>query len=173
MEKEIWKEINGYKGIYQISNFGRIKSVARINSRGFKVKEKIRKTSVTRDYMVVSLYKEKKQITKTVHKLVAIAFLNHIPCGYKLVVNHKDLNKLNNYADNLEIITQRENSNKKHIKSSSKYTGVAWDKKASKWRAYISINKERKYLGLFLSEIEAHNAYQEVLNNYLKTIQNE
>lgn len=79
-------------------------------------------------YLGVSLSRDGKAKTITVHKLVAYAFLNHKSCGYKLVVNHIDTNPKNNNVTNLEIVTTRENSNQKHIKSSSKYVGVSWQK---------------------------------------------
>jgi hypothetical protein len=92
-----------------------------------------------------------------------MSFLGHKPCGYKLVVNHIDFNKLNNNLVNLEIITNRENCNKKHLKSSSKYVGVAWCKASKKWRAMIDINNKSNYLGLYNTELEASNAYQNKL----------
>jgi hypothetical protein len=84
-----------------------------------------------------------------------------------LVVNHKDFNKLNNNLDNLEIITQRQNTNKKHLKSSSQYIGVFWNKQNKKWKSQIRINKKIKYLGYFVNEIDAHNAYQNALTTLL------
>jgi len=123
----------------------------------------------TTGYYIVGLHCNKKQKTLKIHKLVAIAFLNHTPCGYKYVINHKDLNKLNNHVDNLEIVTQRENANHKHLNSSSKYTGVSWRKDKNKWCAYIWINKKLNHLGFFINEIEANQAYQNKLkeiNNY-------
>jgi len=154
---EVFKDVKGYKGSYQVSNLGRVKS---LNYRKTN-KEKILKMSVAASgYHQLGLFKDGKRKTKTVHQLVAEAFLNHTPCGYKLVVNHIDLDKLNNKVSNLEIVTARENSNHKHLKSSSKYTGVAWHKRNKKWAAYIAINGKQKYLGYFTDEIEASNAYQ-------------
>ena len=155
--EEIWKDIIGYEGLYQISNYGRVKSFK-------KSKEKILKNNVSKNgYYKVTLIKNKEATTKKNHQLVAIHFLNHKPCGMKLVVNHKDFNKLNNHVDNLEIVTARENTNLKHIKSSSKYVGVSWHKPLHKWRAQIEINKVKKHLGYFTNELDAHNAYQNKL----------
>lgn len=151
---EIWKEIKGYPD-YQVSSFGRIKSLK------FR-KERILKQWIDdKSYCRVDLIKNEK-----VHQLVAIAFLNHTPCKYKLVVNHIDLNRQNNCVDNLEIVTARENCNKKHIKSKSQYVGVTWFNLGKKnWRAKIVINKKSVTLGYFKTEIEAHNAYQNALKN--------
>lgn len=74
-------------------------------------------------YLLVGLYKNKKQKRCFIHNLVAITFLGFIPHHNKIVTNHKDFDKTNNKSTNLELITQRENTNKKHITHSSKYTG--------------------------------------------------
>lgn len=149
---EIWKNIEGFEG-YQISNLGRVKSFKR-------TKERILKGSITGGYIQVEIDKK----LKSIHQLVAIAFLNHKPCGHKLVVNHIDHNKLNNKVENLEIVNQRENANRKHLKSTSKYTGVYWNKRAKKWHSQIIINKKVVYLGLFESEKEAAEVYRNKLS---------
>lgn len=162
---EVWKDIPQYEGLYQVSNLGNVRSLDRVCRRGRKLKGKVLKDALCgRGYFVVELNKNGKAKTITVHKLVAYSFLNHKPCGHKLVVNHIDINRENNNLYNLEIITQRENTNKKHIKSSSKYTGVYWNKKAKKWRSNILINGRRKHLGYFTDEKEAAQAYQNELN---------
>lgn len=103
-----------------------------------------------------------------IHKLVAMAFLNHTPDGTQIfVINHKNFDKMDNRVENLEIVTSRENSNKKHLSSTSKYTGVSWNKNTNKWRADIYINSKLNYLGLFTNEIEASNAYQNALKQIL------
>lgn len=166
MIEEIWKSIKGYEDRYQISSFGNVKSL----NYGRSKKEKILKPTVDGSkYFMVTLFNESGKKTSKIHKLVAIHFLNHIPCGHKLVVNHKDFNRLNNHIDNLELITQRENSNQKHLKSSSKYTGVCLIKKKNKWRSSIKINGRLKCLGVYEKEIDAHYAYE----NKLKEIINE
>ena len=102
---------------------------------------------------------------KKVHQLVAESFLNHKRCGMKLVVNHIDFDKTNNKLDNLEIVTTRENTNQKHLKSYSNFTGVSWNKRANKWIASIKINNKNKYLGYYSNELEASKAYQKELLN--------
>ena len=157
---EVWKTIEGYEGIYEVSNLGRVKSF--IKYKG--TKERILNQNIgTTGYYYVGLFCNKIRKIKKVHQLVAIAFLNHKPCGFKLVVNHKDFNKLNNRVDNLEITTQRENTNQKHLNSTSNFVGVSWDKTRNKWRASIRINNKKKYIGRFKTEIEASNAYQKAL----------
>lgn len=100
--EEIWKDIKGYEGLYQVSNLGRVKSLG-------NGKEKIRKTNISSNgYLSLILVKNKKGKNFSVHRLVAEAFIDNpdnLPC-----VNHKDENKLNNCVDNLEWCTKQYNS---------------------------------------------------------------
>jgi hypothetical protein len=158
MEKEEWRPIPNFEGVYEVSSYGKVKSL-RFN------KELILKQRIgTRGYFIVGLY-DNKTITRDIHQLVAESFLNHKPCGLKLVVDHINNNRLDNRVENLRIVTQRENANKKHIKSTSKYTGVHWQEDNKKWRASIIINGKKYYLGLFTNEYDAHLAYQNKLNS--------
>tara|TARA_R110002124_G_scaffold3824_1_gene24275 strand:- start:95 stop:577 length:483 start_codon:yes stop_codon:yes gene_type:complete len=159
--KEVFVDVKGYED-YQVSNLGNIKSLK-------SKKEKVLKPGVSSSrYLTVALSKEKTPKTFQVHQLVAMAFLNHIPCGMKFVVNHIDFNPLNNNVNNLEVITQRENTNKKHIKGSSRYIGVSWCKRDKKWRSDIWINGKLKYLGLFNGELDASEAYKVALKEIIK-----
>ena len=151
-------DIQGFEGLYQVSNLGRVKSFKRN-------KEKIKTLCVgTTGYYHTGLIKEGKQYTKKVHQLVSIAFLNHKPCGHKIVVDHIDGNPLNNRLDNLQLISSRENSSKDKKGGSSEYTGVCWDRSRGKWISSIIINGKRKTLGRFTEELEASKAYQNALN---------
>lgn len=102
--EEIWKDVKGYEGIYQVSNLGRIKSLSRNTKNQYAYKEKIiKQIKDKRGYLIVNI---KKRATK-VHRIVAEAFIpnpNNLP-----QVNHIDGNKLNNNVDNLEWCTQKEN----------------------------------------------------------------
>ena len=160
---EEFRDIPGYECIYQVSNLGRVKSLK-------CGKEKLLKNTINSNgYYRVGLFKDRKLITKKIHQLVAIAFLNHIPCKYKIIVDHINNNPLDNRVENLQLITVRENSSKDRRNGTSKYTGVSWYNQSNKWIASIEINGKGKHLGLFNTELEAHNAYQ----NKLKQIQNE
>ncbi len=167
--EEIWKDIPNYEGYYQASNLGRIKSLSRIVLRKgkypFMSKEKVLKPAlIPLGYCQIVLHKNGIKKGKSIHSLVAESFLNHKPNGHKLVVNHKNFNREDNRVENLEIITNRENTNKKHIKSSSKYVGVYFYKRVSKWVAQIWVNGKKKILGYFENEYDAHLAYQKALN---------
>ena len=159
MENEIWKQYPSNPD-YSVSNLGRVKVKDRINERGHEIKGIVLKQHVnSHGYYSVKIVKSKRQV----HQLVAETFLEHKPCGMKLVVNHIDFNKLNNRADNLEVVSNRQNTNKKHIKSSSKYVGVSWYKANSCWRSRILIDNKSKHLGYFKCELAAANAYQKAL----------
>ena len=152
--KEIWKDIPNYEGYYQVSNLGNVKSI-RFN------REKLLKKCINScGYYLVVLYSNKKRKIFYVHQLVAIAFLNHNPNRFEKVVNHKNFDKLDNRVENLEIVSNRENTSKKHIKSSSIYTGVAWEKNINKWKSKINIKTHHIHLGYYEDEKQASEMYE-------------
>lgn len=111
---EIWAEIKGYEGRYAVSNKGRVKSLPfeqrYLLRNGVTAWRKTRTKLIAlhpnnRGYLLVHLYKDGRRQAVTVHKLVADAFL---PAG-KGEINHKDGDKTNNHADNLEYTTSSEN----------------------------------------------------------------
>lgn len=99
--EEIWKDIEGYEGLYQVSNLGKVVSLR------FNPPKEIYQTLTNCGYKQVQLYNNGKKKQIGVHVLVAKAFVD----GYKdgLEVNHKDLNKINNTYFNLEWVTRSEN----------------------------------------------------------------
>jgi len=111
--KEIWKDIKGYESLYQVSNLGRVKSLARkvikINCVSFK-KERILKQQTDRyGYKKVILQRNYQIKTFSIHRLVAEAFLEN---PYNLPqINHKDENKENNCVLNLEYCDSKYNNN--------------------------------------------------------------
>ena len=103
---EIWKDIQGYEGLYQVSNYGNVKS---LNYR-MTGKERILKSGKTvNGYLAVDLCKNGKRKHSLIHRLVAQAFLEN-PNNYPQV-NHKDENKQNNHVSNLEFCTSFYNMN--------------------------------------------------------------
>lgn len=113
--KEIWKDIDGFEGRYQVSNFGNIKSVDKyiITRKAYNQRRNgiLRKLQVSKNnYIFISLKKEGKQYNKYIHRLVAQAFI-HNPEN-KCEINHIDCDKSNNHVSNLEWVTSSEN--KKH-----------------------------------------------------------
>jgi len=171
--EEIWKDIKGYEGLYQASNLGRIKSLSRWirnspNGGMMLTKDRIIKQIIdTRGYFCVNIYKETKRKKMSVHQLIAMAFLDHVPNGYKVVVDHVDNDKLNNKLENLQLTTNRHNSSKDKTGGSSKYVGVSWSKANRKWHTRIRVNGKKEHLGYFQNEIDAHNAYQNKLKEII------
>lgn len=110
--KEIWKDIPGYEGYYQASTFGRIRSLDRDRvdtlGRKFRVKGTIRKPATSKDgYLELDLNCDGHVKYFRVRRLVAITFIPNPE--NKPEVNHKDGNKKNNSALNLEWVTSLEN----------------------------------------------------------------
>lgn len=108
--EEIWKDIEGYEGYYQVSSFGRVRSVDRHDSRGYFRKGRLMATKdANTGYKVISLSKNAISKHYQIHRLVAIAFIpnpNNFP-----IINHKDENPKNNYANNLEWCDYKYNAN--------------------------------------------------------------
>lgn len=121
--KEIWKDIKGYEGLYQVSNLGRIKSLKQKEEKILNIfKDNI-------GYLSVNLQtKEKVKKRERVHRLVAKTFI--LNPENKPQVNHKDGNKLNNNVNNLEWCTCKENVNH------------SWENNLSKpyWKGKFGIN---------------------------------
>lgn len=160
---EIWKDIPGYKGFYQISNLGRIKSLERYFKNPLTgkvlIKEKIRVLRKSKyGYLRCNLSKKGTTKTHQVHKLVAIAFLNHKPNGHKIVIDHIDNDRANNVLSNLQLISQRKNASKDRKNGTSNYIGVIKHKATNKWQATIYAYNKWYYLGIYAKEIDASKA---------------
>lgn len=103
--EEVWKDIPGYEGLYQVSNYGNVRSL-NYNKQIGNVKE-LKQKLRSNGYLEVHLSKDSKRKYFLVHRLVAEAFLEN---PYLLPqVNHIDGNKSNNYVSNLEYVTNSEN----------------------------------------------------------------
>ena len=99
--KEIWKDIKDYEGLYQVSNLGRVKRIT--------TGRVLKPLKHANGYLMVKLSKNSIVYTKTVHRLVAEAFIPNPE--HKSEINHIDENKTNNSLDNLEWMTRKENIN--------------------------------------------------------------
>lgn len=103
MDNEIWKDVKGYEGLYQVSNLGRVKSLDYDGSK----KERIMSPYNVHGYSRVRLFNDKKRVSTSVHRLVAGAFISNPE--NKPFVNHIDGNKSNNKIENLEWCNNSEN----------------------------------------------------------------
>jgi len=164
MKKEIWKDVVAYEGHYMVSNLGNVKSFKKRNFGKI-----LTATKTNKGYKVVRLSDGVNVKDRTVHQLVAEAFLNHKVNGRFIIVDHINNIKDDNRLENLQIITARENASKDKKNKTSKYTGVSWDRWKKKWKATIRVKKEHLFLGRFNTEEEAAAVYndkiKEVLHN--------
>lgn len=105
---EIWKDIKGYEGYYQISNLGNVKSLRDFKNKKIICREKILKNHINKNgYVYIGLCKDKNHKTHRVHRLVAQTFIDN-PDNLPQV-NHIDGDKSNNCVDNLEWCTRSQN----------------------------------------------------------------
>lgn len=145
---EEWKDIEGYEGLYQVSNLGRVK-----RSKGKYMKsERILMLFInTPGYLQVMLCKNNKCKKFTVHRLVANAFIPNPE--NKPQVNHIDEDKTNNKVSNLEWVTAKENVNHgtRNERSSKKIKAI--DIANGEWNDYKSISECARELGLHQSSI--------------------
>lgn len=117
---EKWLDVVGYEGLYEVSNYGRVRSV---------YTKRVLSPGLSQGYFYVALYKDKKRSNKQVHRLVAEAFIpnpNNFP-----IINHKDEVKTNNMVENLEWCSYAYNNtyNGLAVKRGDSLKGkIAWNK---------------------------------------------
>ena len=140
---EVWKSVKDYEGIYEVSNYGNVKSLERmINHSSGKLKMKIKERILKPQkqgggYFFVSLYKNNIYKRYPVHQLVAIEFLGYIKNkNNKIVVDHIDFNIKNNLLSNLQLITNRENVSRSK-KSNTGESNIYYNKKYLKYNIKI------------------------------------
>lgn len=165
MKREIWKDVVGYEGLYQVSNYGKIKSFHKRKSF-----PKMINVYAKRGYYQIGLRKKGKRKFFQVHRLVAEAFVpnpNNFP-----VVNHKDENKLNNYFENLEWCTvSYNNTYGSRIKNVVNKTGkkvLQYNMQKEFIKEFPSLSEAARSTNTNLSNISAccHGKYKKA-NNYI------
>jgi hypothetical protein len=160
---EVWKDVIGYENLYQISNLGRVKSLAkkRFTGKNFKTireyPEKILSTKFNNNgYEQTTICKNGVLSCFLVHRLVAKSFL--LTDDFSKQVNHINGDKKCNNLENLEWVSSRENECHKQtlLKKTSNYIGVSFVAKSNKWRSQIQFNGRKIHLGFYDSEEEAY-----------------
>lgn len=158
-ENEIWRDIPEYEGLYQASNFGRIKSLERFrkgeNGCLISVKERILKPSINhKGYYRIQLCKQSIVKTYQVHRLVWEAFNGSITEG--LQVNHINEIKTDNRLENLNLMTAKENinwgtrnvrSSKKHINGKKSKSVLQYDLQDNFIKEFPSLMQVYRELG--------------------------
>lgn len=154
--KEVWKDVIGYEGIYQISSKKRVKALTKIIVGGrYNCPRKFKEKVLSGKVGDVHLTKNKKRKTFDIETLYQINFNGFKPKGDRkeCIVGGK-------------IISRRElvqGVKSKSKNKTSKYTGVHWSNLCNKWRAVIAINKTDIHLGLFKDELEAKAMYDKAV----------
>jgi hypothetical protein len=123
---EIWKDIKNYEDCYEVSSHGRVRRKEGYVNTGIKhnekklVKSKILKCNLKRNgYLTVDLSKNNQVKTISVHRIVALTFIENDDPSNKKEVNHKNCNKLDNRVENLEWVTRKQN--KDHALENNRY----------------------------------------------------
>ena len=169
--QEIWKNVIEYETKYEISNYGNLRKLPKKSGKTYKA------IHINRlGYLYTSMSNNNKKKNKTIHQLVAAAFIPNFKYG--MIINHKDGNKLNNHVSNLEVCDHTYNNTHAHSlglmpkPGKSKYNNVSirYDKRNKIIKpiyvASIRINSKKHYIGSFKDEIEAAKA----VDNYLDLI---
>ena len=148
MSKEIWKSVNGYEGLYEISNCGRIKSLTfRKCVHGIDTISSadriLKPTDNGNGYLIIGLYKDKKRKNHYIHRLVAEHFNDN---SFALpVVNHLDHNKRNNTPDNLEWCTAQHNTQYSSFKRKGPRANCRKTNTGEKYISKVKQDKPSKY----------------------------
>ena len=175
--QEIWKDIKNYEGLYQISNYGNVRSLDHIRKNGtnkYMQKGKMLKPQKINNYLFVRLSKEGKTKQYLIHRLVAIAFLPN-KLNYS-EINHKDENAFNNNVNNLEWCSHKYNINygtgnyRRSIREKGKKKNISCKKAKHKCRQIIQYDLQGNFIREWDSITEASKTLNlkkiwEVCNN--------
>lgn len=178
---EVWKDVVGFEGRYQVSSHGRVRSIQTNHGRQCCRIKAVNPTG-TVDYLYVKLFMKDKQTSHAVHRLVALAF---IPNPHnKPMVNHIDGTKHHNRVENLEWVTCSENHehafalglrDAEHVRqrnlgskqeAASKFHNVSWDAARGKWKAAVKQGGKVLFQKRFDLEADAARYVNEMLDHF-------
>lgn len=169
MEKEIWKEVIGFSGIYEVSNTGKVRSIdrriVRSNGRTTILKGKELNFSLDKDgYRFIQFNVNNKRYIRKIHRLVYGSFIGKLEKG--LVIDHIDNDKNNNNVSNLQQITNRLNVSKDSKKKYNLPTCVYKNSKGGSFRTNFQVDNINIYIGTFKTIEDADHAYKKALIEY-------
>jgi hypothetical protein len=147
---EIWKTVTDFEGLYEVSSLGRVRKMMKDGNHLIRKLNEDRK-----GYLWIYLSKDNKRKYYKIHRLVAAEFIGKS----KQLIHHINEDKKDNRPENLEYVSDRENSNHYRRRFGKYMTGVFRYKEGRKFYSRAFINGVKTYLGAFDTEIEAHQAY--------------
>ena len=144
-QTEIYANIVGFSN-YQVSSLGNVKNV---------ITGRILKPGIRSGYLFVVLTNDCDKSTKSIHRMVAVAFIENPE--NKRCVDHINRDKRNNHVNNLRYATSSENNQNASIgiRNTSGIIGVSFHKPSQKWRAQIDADGRRIHLGYFINKDDA------------------
>lgn len=155
---EVFKDMPSYEGLYQVSNYGNVKSFKRYSDGRL-----LAPCLSSSGYLGVVLCKDNKKITKAVHKLMQSVF--ELGMGF---VDHINGIKTDNCLENLRVVTSRQNTQNLECHRNGKLVGANYRKDMAHlkkpWQSRIQINGKTMCLGYFATELESHEVYMEKAN---------
>jgi hypothetical protein len=169
MENIQWKPVfyNGKETNVEVTKYG---DVRRVKVAFMKKQKEIGIVDFSKlklhpkGYRLIGIQvKGLKSKTLFVHQLVAAAFLDYKFKGMLMVVDHKNEPKTNNSIDNLQLLTNRQNTSKERTEKKGLPTGVSFHKRNKKYEANIFINGKSNYLGYYDTPEQASKAYKAAL----------
>lgn len=170
--EELWKDVVGTDGMYQVSSLGKVRSCKGAGRLSKKYMAwRILKPRMVAGYRKYHICIGSTVLDKATHRLMWEAFNGPIPSGYH--VDHVDLDKMNNALTNLRLVTPQQNSQhggrkytRKTAYRSSKYRGVYWNKRNRCWVVRIFVDNKLLYAGGSQDEMVAAKLYNEAATRH-------
>ena len=170
-KEEMWKAIPGYEGLYEVSDAGNVRSV-------YRYKRTLKPMISNTGYKRVDLFKDKIRKQFSIHRLVAMTFIPNE--SGKPFVNHKDEDKLNNNAENLEWVTHEENCRygtaikrrTEHLDYSNRRVNNARQIEACS-KPVSQFSKDGTFIRTWKSASECHRATGLAISGIRRAVKNE